>query len=196
MPSNCANYPKSASDRENKLKRAIQSVLEQSNQSFELIVVSDGCDKTVEITREFKSEKIVLIRANKQVDLVGVGRLRNLGISKAQNDWITYLDSDDVLGENHLQILSQNLNSDWLFYNDYTFNKYGKYFEERECIIKSGRCGTSNITHLRSLNAKWQDYSSYGFDDWNMIKSLMKFKHNKIETPEYFCCHIPGVFEV
>jgi len=196
MPSNCANYPKCANDREYKLQRAITSVLEQNYKDYELIVIADGCEKTANIVREFQSEKIVLIRANKQIDLVGVGRLRNLGITHAKHDWITYLDSDDVLGENHLLTLSQNLNAEWLFYNDYYFNKYQKVFEERECIIKSGRCGTSNFTHLRSLNCKWQDYSSYGFDDWNMIKSLMKFQHNKIETPEYFVCHSPGEYDI
>lgn len=189
MPCTCAEYKNGATNRDIKLKRAIDSVLDQTYKEWELVVISDGCDKTVEIVNSFQNSQIRVAKAIKQAGIVAVGRLRNIGISLAKGEWITYLDSDDVIGENHLQIIRQQANNEWLFYNDYSFNKAGRRFEERECIIRAGRCGTSNITHQKSLNAKWQDYSAYGFDDWNMIKGLMKFQHSKIETPEYYCCH-------
>lgn len=196
LPSFLGNYAKSAGNRDIKLRRAIESVIDQTVKEWELIIVADGCQQTVDIASTYQDNRIKIIKVLKQPNMVGVGKVRNIGISRATGDWITYLDSDDVLGVNHLQILSQNLTSEWLFYNDYAFHKYHKRFEERECLIKAGRCGTSNVTHLRSLNVKWQDYSAYGYDDWNFIKSLMKFKHNKIETPEYFVCHVPGNFEI
>lgn len=189
LPATCAEYPKCANNRDIKLRRAIQSVIEQSCKDWELIVISDGCDMTVQIADNFQDSRIKIIKVAKQAGIVAVGKLRNIGIRISQGEWITYLDSDDALGENHLQILSQHLTAEWLFYNDYMFNKHKERFQERECIIRVGRCGTSNIIHLKSLNVKWQDFSPYGYDDWNFIKSLMKFKHDTIETPEYYTCH-------
>jgi glycosyltransferase involved in cell wall biosynthesis len=189
LPSYLGDYPKAAKNRDIKLRRAIESVIEQSFTDWELIVIADGCDLTVQIADSFQDSRIKIIKVNKQAGIVATGKLRNIGISTAKGEWITYLDSDDVIGVNHLQILSQYLNSNWLFYNDYSFDKHAKRFEERECRIRLGGCGTSNITHLKNLNVKWQDHSPYGYDDWNFIKSLMQFPHIKIETPEYYVCH-------
>lgn len=196
LPSYLGTYPKCASNRDVKLRRAIESVIAQTYSDWELIVIADGCDLTVQIADSFQDSRIKIYKVVKQPSMVGVGKLRNYGIKLASNNWITYLDSDDVLGVSHLEMLSHNLKGDWLFYNDYTFNKHHSRFEERECMIKAGSCGTSNITHVKTIGVKWQDYSAYGFDDWNMIKALMKYPHTKIECPEYYVCHVPGNYDI
>ena len=52
MPSYLGAYRKSAKDREVKLRRAVKSVIHQEYDDWELIIVADVCERTVEIIKE------------------------------------------------------------------------------------------------------------------------------------------------
>lgn len=74
---------------------ALESILNQTFQEFEIIVVDDGStDNTVEVVRRYmeKDDRIRLI----QNAHGGVGHARNTGLYAAKYDWIALLDSDDV----------------------------------------------------------------------------------------------------
>lgn len=74
------------------LKRAIESVLEQSINDFEIIVVDDGStDDTSELMNTFSGVKYQY-QENK-----GVSAARNTGAKLAVGEWLLFLDSDDVL---------------------------------------------------------------------------------------------------
>jgi glycosyltransferase involved in cell wall biosynthesis len=74
------------------LKRAIDSVLNQTLSDFELIVVDDGSsDDTSGVAIEYEG-RITYIRQ----DNGGVSRARNRGIHLASSPYIAFLDSDDV----------------------------------------------------------------------------------------------------
>ncbi len=80
-------------NRENKILKAIESVLSQTYKDWELIIVDDGStDKTKDkIQKYLHNEKIKYIyQTNK-----GVGAARNLGVRNATGDVICFLDSDD-----------------------------------------------------------------------------------------------------
>ena len=185
LPSYLGYYKGQASNPEEKLKRALDSVFAQSFTDFELIVVSDGCDKTVEICEPYD---LNLFKIPKQQIMSGTPR--NVGISKAQYDWIIYLDSDDVWGKDHLLKVQEGMCCTYKFfwYNDWTVQK--NEWTERKCNVKvKGSCGTSNITHRRTLPIEWKDGYLH---DWWFIKDLNRYEGKRIATPEYFCCHIPG----
>jgi glycosyltransferase involved in cell wall biosynthesis len=79
-------------NRAEKVCRAISSVLSQTYEDFELIVIDDGSD---DHTREFLSrfrDNIVLINHSQNM---GVSAARNSGIAKAVGEFIAFLDSDD-----------------------------------------------------------------------------------------------------
>ena len=80
-------------NRKETIKRAMDSVLSQSYQNFELIIVDDGStDETQEIINKFlPHEKIKVI----SIDNSGVSKARNIGIQNADSKWIAFLDSDD-----------------------------------------------------------------------------------------------------
>lgn len=177
---------------EQKIVRAIESVLGQTFTDWELIVVSDGCDKTVEIVKPIFYEyipKIRLIQIPKQKTWSGA--VRNAGIFKADGEIITYLDTDDKLGANHLQIINDNFgDADWVFFNDTKWN--GKGFVENKCNMNvAGQCGTSNFAHKRSLGVYWND-DTY-LHDLRMIQSLKRASSNYKVIPcgEYQVCHVP-----
>ena len=80
-------------NQSNTLERAIDSVLNQSWNHLELIVVNDGS------TEEIKRRKGIryIDQENK-----GVSAARNRGVSEASGDWIAFLDADDYWPENRL----------------------------------------------------------------------------------------------
>lgn len=74
------------------IKEAIDSVLNQTFGSFELIVVDDGStDNTLDILAEYK-DRITLIKQRNR----GVSAARNRGVDSASSKFIAFLDSDDL----------------------------------------------------------------------------------------------------
>ncbi|WP_373034687.1 glycosyltransferase family 2 protein [Sulfurimonas sp.] len=83
------------------LKRALASVYAQTHKSKEVIIIDDGStDETSQITKDFPDAMYIY------QDNAGVSSARNLGIKKANYEWIAFLDSDD---EWHPQKLQEHL---------------------------------------------------------------------------------------
>lgn len=90
-----------AYNRANLLPRAIDSVLAQTRQNFELIIVDDGSmDNTKEIVQNYSYPKIRYIRNESNL---GATRSRNIGIQNSMGDVIAFLDSDDTWLPNKLE---------------------------------------------------------------------------------------------
>lgn len=74
---------------------AIESILQQTFQDFELIVVDDGStDNTLEIVKDYarKDNKVRLIKSQHG----GLSCACNLGISESKYSWIARMDADDI----------------------------------------------------------------------------------------------------
>jgi glycosyltransferase involved in cell wall biosynthesis len=182
------NYPSASHGREQKIVRAINSVLGQTFTDFEIIVVADGCQKTIDIVKDLPVRSFLIPRGS----LFG-GAPRNKGIDEAEGDYIVYLDIDDIYGRNHLQIIADNLESyDWVWYNDIRYSPRLKIWHENECdIVQVGRHGTSNVCHKASLSTRWE-FKGYAHDHYFVQKLRENTNFKKIATPEYYVCHIPG----
>jgi glycosyltransferase involved in cell wall biosynthesis len=186
LPSFLQDYPGAAPGRDKKLIRAIQSVLDQTFKDFELIIVSDGCALTNYLVSKHFTGVTLLKVEHKSL---WSNTPRNAGIDNATGEYITYLDSDDSFGPDHLKIINDQLtNEDWVYFNDRAW--YNGKFTERYCDVKTySYCGTSNICHTTRLGVKWEQ-PGYGHD-FHFIQQLLKFENYKrIMTPEYFVCHI------
>ncbi len=80
-------------NRENLLSQSIKSILSQSYQDFEIIVVDDAStDNTRKIVESFNVDKIRYIRHKKNK---GGAIARNTGIKTAKGKYIAFQDSDD-----------------------------------------------------------------------------------------------------
>ncbi len=76
---------------------AVESVLRQTHQSIEIILVDDGStDKTPETLRTLQLRHPVTIKLLRQNN-AGPGAARNAGLDVATGEYVQYLDSDDVL---------------------------------------------------------------------------------------------------
>ena len=88
-------------NRKHTLLRALDSVLAQSYQPFEIIVIDDGSsDGTIDMIKsKYPSLKLLeslkLSKSLKGYSPKGVSIARNVGIKKSKGDWISLLDSDD-----------------------------------------------------------------------------------------------------
>jgi len=90
-------------NRRNVIVTAIQSVLNQTYQNFELIVVDDGSyDLTSEVVEKNFPNDVSLIKMpyNK-----GVSAARNVGLKAATGDFIAYLDTDNQWDPEYLSIM-------------------------------------------------------------------------------------------
>ncbi len=90
-------------NREKFLTRSITSVLSQKFPIWKLIVVDDGStDKTREVVSGFKDPRISYVYQENAERSAA----RNKGIGLAKAEWLCFLDSDDVLLPEHLDVLA------------------------------------------------------------------------------------------
>lgn len=102
-------------NKEQSIVKTIQSVLAQTFQEFEIVVVNDGStDNSIERVKEFDDPRIRVI--NKPNG--GVSSARNRGIKEASFDWIALLDGDDLWESEHLSTLKKMIE---LYPNDKVF---------------------------------------------------------------------------
>ena len=89
-------------NRADRLERALNSIVSQTYQDFELIVVDDGStDKTSQLMKSFPKAQYLYIKKNS-----GVSKARNVGLAFAKGELICFLDSDDLWKEKKIQIQS------------------------------------------------------------------------------------------
>lgn len=89
-------------NRENTIKRAIDSVLVQTYANIELIIVDDAStDHTVDIIKSYEDDRINLICLRKRG---GANKARNIGISNARGEFVAFQDSDDEWLSNKLAV--------------------------------------------------------------------------------------------
>lgn len=86
------------------LHRSLNSILNQTFQHFEIIIVNDGSqDSVVKILEEYaqKDSRIKVIHQTNQ----GLSAARNAGINIAKGDYISFIDSDDWIDLNYYETL-------------------------------------------------------------------------------------------
>jgi glycosyltransferase involved in cell wall biosynthesis len=89
-----------ARDAEWSIEETISSILMQSLQDFEIVVVDDGStDRTAEVARAIGGERVRIERA----EGVGVSAARNRGVAAAHGRLVSFLDSDDLWLPSYLE---------------------------------------------------------------------------------------------
>lgn len=88
------------------IKRCLDSVVAQTFQNYEVILVDDGStDHSYEIAKKFEM-RFPNFRLIRQAN-TGVAIARNIGISKASGEYIAFIDSDDFVDRKYLDCLYQ-----------------------------------------------------------------------------------------
>ena len=151
------------------IRPTIESVLAQTFQSYELIVVGDGCsDETESIVHSFRSTRTQWLNLNKNSGSQSFPN--NRGIEAARGGWIAYLGHDDVWAPNHLENVSRTIDlfpdshfviAGCIYYGPpgSDFYQVTGLFESKEAPLMNFFPPTS-VVHSRGvikLIGKWQD---------------------------------------
>lgn len=92
-------------NREKTLPRCLESVLSQTYKYLECILIDDGSiDGSLAICKEFaqRDNRVKVIHKKNG----GVSSARNKGLALAKGEWVVFVDSDDFIKNNHLEVLA------------------------------------------------------------------------------------------
>jgi len=180
------------------LQRAIQSVLNQKYQNFEIIVIDD-CS-----TNENNEQNIEICKSDKRIRYIHLEQnnkqchARNVGLKYATGNWIRYLDDDDFLLEDCLSIYvkhilkNKNIN---VFTTQYKFNDVivGTDVTKLSSIFNTWDFDTCSIIHhidcYKKLGGWREDLSA--FDDYEFI---LRYIYNN-KSQYRFINEVCGMFD-
>ena len=180
------------------IDKAIESVLQQTYQDFEIIIINDGSkDNTEEIVKNYSDFRIRYICHKKNL---GLSEARNTGIRASRGKYIALLDSDDEFLPEKLDMqveLLRNEPSDVGVVCAWSFNidKNGHYISKRYLPRKGGYIFedllSANYMSVPALLIRREcfekvglfDSSLNGQEDWDMwIRIAKYYKFSLIKT--------------
>ncbi|MDD3051607.1 MAG: glycosyltransferase [Candidatus Cloacimonetes bacterium] len=192
-------------NRRKELKEAVNSVLNQTYQNFEILIINDNGEDVSALLESYNDDRI---RHFRHTHNKGVAVARNAGLLNAKGEYIAYLDDDDLYYPDHLKTLMDKAreNPDCsVFYTDayeHILEKQGenllsvskkvKYsidFSLETLLIKN-ISPTLCFLHKRSLVEKYGyfDETLKSHEDWEFWLRLAvknKFMHIKQVTCEF-----------
>lgn len=142
------------------LKATLDSIGEQTYSNYELILVNnESTDDSEDICLQYK------IKDNRtryyKKENCGVSNARNFGLKKATGDYICFVDADDILDRNYLEVLLTNLlDGD----NQLACCKYKKFQDEFITEIVS-----NESSKLKNEDKYELLFNNYGGYLWNKI---------------------------
>jgi glycosyltransferase involved in cell wall biosynthesis len=191
-------------NRPEMLKEAVMSVLSQTYQNFEIIVVNDAGEDVKDVVNSLNSEgNIVYLQ---HTENKGLPAARNTGIKVAKGKYIAYLDDDDIYYPNHIETLveflektgfkiaytdSYHTTQSWLNNEYITTSKNVKYsydFDRKKLLI-SNYFPVINVMHRKDILEETGlfDESLHAHEDWDLWIRLSQhhdFYHIKEVTAE------------
>lgn len=148
-------------NKQNCIRETLRSVFNQSYTDFEVLVVDDGStDGSLDVVKEFNDERLRIIEKPNS----GVSATRNAGIAAAANEWIAFLDADDIWTSFHLETLvkvhNQHPKAEVLCSNYEKFSSNENYVDKLEKIEQKMTCFIVKDFYLRLLADKHVIWSS------------------------------------
>lgn len=181
---------------ESTIENAVQSVIAQSCQDLEIVVVDDcSADSTLEKLKKYENQ----IKLIKNSHNLGGARTRNVGTESALGRYIAYLDADDQFHETKLAEVSGQLRGTGaeLLYS-YAHDDFGntvgrKHKSNFEIELLSGECdivSSSSLVASRDLVNKVG-----GFDEKFPRKQDVEFVIRCANFAEVVCIEKPLFFK-
>lgn len=159
------------------IEKCLNSILEQSYRNFEIIIINDGSkDNSKSILEKFEKEYPDKIKYIEQENM-GVASTRNKAIEIAKGDYMAFIDNDDFIDKNYLQLLMQNSNNG---YYDIVFCGYRRPNEKGK-IIKELHVNNSDWCKFLIM-APWAKIYKSEY----VKKNNIQFLNNNIGEDVYF----------
>lgn len=184
-----------AYNRFSTIARSMASVLAQSFQDFEIIVVDDGSnDQTCEVVRGFFDKRIRLICHDSNL---GAGAARNTGMKLAIGKYIAWLDSDDEWLPEKLNIqvkaFDHSLPDQKACYSAYERVELDRsrvyvpqYVDYKRLFLGCDQAPGSTLIFERNLlnEIGYIDASLRRYEDWDwLLRYCSKYRLLAVEIP-------------
>lgn len=186
------------------LEKCLDSLVNQTYKDFEIIVINDGSKDNSEKILDFYKNKYSFIRVIKQKNQ-GLSVARNNGVKKAKGEYIIFVDSDDYVDKNMLEVIDSNIETlDILRFQMILEDEHEKIidvYEEKAFKKCSGREALKHITKYHYVepaccyvfNKKFYTVNKFSFkpgvyhEDFGLIPYVISKAKNvaAISTPLY-----------
>ncbi|SFL31973.1 glycosyltransferase family 2 protein [Proteiniphilum acetatigenes] len=166
------------------LGKSVKSVIDQSNNNWELILVNDGStDNSGKICDEYsKSDKRI---RTIHIENAGSANARNVGIEKLTGDYCIFMDSDDFLEQTAIERLSVILSNE-----KYELVFYGYFCDtllDNKYLTSDSR-SADNMTYISNIEFKNNFFSldaiNFTHPVWNKMYKVELIRNNNILFPE------------
>ena len=112
------------------LRQCLDSIQDQSYQNFECLLINDGSpDNSADICKEYVSKDPRFRYIEKENG--GVSSARNLGLEHSKGEYITFIDSDDWVDSDYLEVLYSKIKE---YNTDFVISSYKKFDMDEDCF--------------------------------------------------------------
>ncbi len=174
------------------LDECLQSVLDQTFQDWECIIVNDGSpDHTEEVAKKWVEKDSRFKYLDKENG--GLSSARNAGIAEAKGEWILPLDADDYIASNYLYDAHIHFENDDLKVIYGRAEKFGALNEPWDLKpFNLHNLAQQNVIYCSALYRKkdWVEIGRYdeqmksGLEDWEFWIRMLKDRGRALCLPE------------
>lgn len=161
---------------ENTIERCVKSLLNQTYNNIEIILVNDGSkDNSLSILNEFTKKYHNVVVIDKKNG--GVGSARNAGLDNATGDYVTFVDADDALEKDAISYINRIITHD----EDMVYSGLKRIAENDDKILYE----------LHPKRCVWSEfkYTSTQFKIYKrdyLIKNKIRYSGFKINEDTFF----------
>ena len=175
-----------AYNAEKYIRAAIESVIRQTYENWELIVLDDGSTDSTAQTVKRMAEGDSRIRFCPNERNMGVAATRNRGFDLARGDYVALLDSDDVWLPQKLEkqlALAAGTKADIIYTSYYIIDKNGDKSRDDyivpaetsfESMLEENHIGCSTAMLEKSIVKKYRFDGSYAHEDYVLWLQLLE----------------------
>jgi glycosyltransferase involved in cell wall biosynthesis len=135
-------------DRQTYLPEAIESVLHQTHEDFELIIVDDGSEDDSRILYDYYTAKDKRVKVM-YIEPSGIAIARQTGVEASHGEFIAVMDSDDIMNPDRLKLSLKAIKG-----VDFVYSPYGLADESGEVKQWAGCPEKVTLEDVKN-NASW-----------------------------------------
>lgn len=98
-------------NKEKYLKATLDSIVHIKNENFEVVLIDDGSTDQSSAICDNYSKQYTFVHTY-HIENGGVTNARKYGVLKSHGEWISFVDADDTVTPNYLEVLSRGANND------------------------------------------------------------------------------------
>lgn len=121
-------------NNEEYLSKCIDSILRQSYSNLEVLLLDDGSkDNSYKLMKEYEKKYPNIIKCYKNDFNIGVSKTRNKALNLVNGDYVLFIDSDDYIEPNYIEMLISNIaNNDIIISGYKRVNNNGNVLFEKK----------------------------------------------------------------